>query len=90
MDQSPNPPYAVPPPFSPPPSAHRSSADSQQRASVDIDMMAKSSDDRSTRAGSVLSGMSIEDMEAAETLKGLSQSKRLVACSHGRFHTDMR
>ena len=32
------------------------------------------SDDRSTRAGSVLSGMSIEDMEAAETLNNLSQS----------------
>ncbi|EXJ69719.1 uncharacterized protein A1O5_06790 [Cladophialophora psammophila CBS 110553] len=41
------------------------------RASIDIDMMR--SDDRSTRAGSVLSGMSIEDMEAAETLNNLSQ-----------------
>ncbi|EXJ60967.1 hypothetical protein A1O7_05120 [Cladophialophora yegresii CBS 114405] len=69
--QSPNPPYAVPPPFSPPLSAHRSSADSQKPASIDIDMMR--SDDRSTRAGSVLSGMSIEDMEAAETLNNLSQ-----------------
>ncbi|OAL37878.1 hypothetical protein AYO20_02711 [Fonsecaea nubica] len=69
--QSPNPPYAVPPPFSPPLSAHRSSADSHKPASIDIDMMR--SDDRSTRAGSVLSGMSIEDMEAAETLNNLSQ-----------------
>ncbi|KIW29017.1 uncharacterized protein PV07_04865 [Cladophialophora immunda] len=69
--QSPNPPYAVPPPFSPPLSAHRSSADSHKPASIDVDMMR--SDDRSTRAGSVLSGMSIEDMEAAETLNNLSQ-----------------
>ena len=71
--QSPNPPYAVPPPFSPPLSAHRSSAESHKRASLDFDMMR--SDDRSTRAGSVLSGMSIEDMEAAETLNNLSQSE---------------
>lgn len=32
------------------------------------------SDDRSTRAASVLSGMSMEDMEAAETLNSLQQS----------------
>ena len=40
---------------------------------MDIDIMR--SDDRSTRAGSVLSGMSMEDMEAAETLNNLSQSE---------------
>ncbi|KIX99317.1 uncharacterized protein Z520_04893 [Fonsecaea multimorphosa CBS 102226] len=78
--QSPNPPYAIPPPFSPPLSAHRSSADSHKRASIDIDMMR--SDDRSTRAGSVLSGMSIEDMEAAETLNNLSQKYHSPRQSH--------
>ncbi|KEF54596.1 uncharacterized protein A1O9_09038 [Exophiala aquamarina CBS 119918] len=41
-------------------------------ASIDIDMM-RSERDRSTRAASVLSGMSAEDMEAAETLNSLQQ-----------------
>ncbi|EXJ91671.1 hypothetical protein A1O3_00221 [Capronia epimyces CBS 606.96] len=68
--QSPNPLYAVPPPFSPPLSAHRSSTDTH-KPSLDIDM--RRSDDRSTRAASVLSGMSAEDMEAAETLNSLQQ-----------------
>ncbi|OAP57740.1 hypothetical protein AYL99_08478 [Fonsecaea erecta] len=78
--QSPNPPYAVPPPFSPPLSAHRFSADSHKPASIDMDMMR--SDDRSTRAGSVISGMSIEDMEAAETLNNLSQKYHSPRQSH--------
>ncbi|EHY54915.1 transcriptional regulator opi1 [Exophiala dermatitidis] len=69
--QSPNPPYAVPPPFSPPLSAQRSSIDAHKPSSFDMDMMR--SDDRSTRAASVLSGMSAEDMEAAETLNSLQQ-----------------
>jgi hypothetical protein len=76
MDPSANPPYAVPPPFSPPLSAYRSSVDSHKPASIDIDMMR--ADDRSTRAGSVLSGMSMEDMEAAETLNNLSQREHNV------------
>ncbi|KAK5207293.1 transcriptional regulator opi1 [Exophiala xenobiotica] len=69
--QSPNPPYAVPPPFSPPLTAKRSSTDTHKPASIDMDMMR--SDERSTRAASVLSGMSAEDMEAAETLNSLHQ-----------------
>ncbi|KIW46136.1 uncharacterized protein PV06_01824 [Exophiala oligosperma] len=70
--QSPNPPYALPPPpFSPPLSAKRSSTDTHKPTSIDIDMMR--SEERSTRAASVLSGMSAEDMEAAETLSGLHQ-----------------
>ncbi|KIW18714.1 hypothetical protein PV08_03003 [Exophiala spinifera] len=69
--QSPNPPYAVPPPFSPPLPAKRSSTDTHKPTSVDVDMMR--SEERSTRAASVLSGMSAEDMEAAETLSGLHQ-----------------
>ena len=74
--QSPHQLYTLPPPFSPPLSAHRSSADSHKPASIDIDMMR--SEDRSTRAASVLSGMSMEDMEAAETLNNLSQSETAV------------
>ncbi|EXJ93671.1 hypothetical protein A1O1_02063 [Capronia coronata CBS 617.96] len=70
--QTPNPPYAVPPPFSPPLSAHRSSTDAHKSASFDIDMM-RLDHDRSTRAASVLSGLSAEDMEAAETLNSLQQ-----------------
>ncbi|KIW99364.1 uncharacterized protein Z518_11352 [Rhinocladiella mackenziei CBS 650.93] len=69
--QSPNPPYAVPPPFSPPLSAQRSSTDTNKPSSIDVDMIR--SDERSTRAASVLSGMSMEDMEAAETLNSLHQ-----------------
>lgn len=69
--QSPNPPYAVPPPFSPPLTAKRSSTDTHKPASIDMDMMR--SEERSTRAASVLSGMSAEDMEAAETLNSLHQ-----------------
>lgn len=72
--QSPNPSYALPPPFSPPLSANRTSLDMAKPASFDIDMM-RSEHDRSTRAASVLSGMSAEDMEAAETLNSLQQSK---------------
>jgi hypothetical protein len=71
--QSPNPPYALPPPFSPPLSANRTSLEMAKPASIDIDMM-RSEHDRSTRAASVLSGMSAEDMEAAETLNSLQQS----------------
>lgn len=70
--QSPNLPYAVPPPFSPPLSAYRSSTEAHKPTSFDADMMR--SDERSTRAASVLSGMSAEDMEAAETLNSLHQS----------------
>ncbi|KAI1622150.1 transcription factor Opi1-domain-containing protein [Exophiala viscosa] len=68
---APNPPYAVPPPFSPPLSAYRSSTETHKRTSIDTDM--RRSDERSTRAASVLSGMSAEDMEAAETLNSLHQ-----------------
>lgn len=86
--QAPNPPYAVPPPFSPPLSAHRSSADAYKPTSLDIDMMR--SDERSTRAASVLSGMSAEDMEAAETLNSLQQSTlRTATYATIRSDTDM-
>ena len=64
--------YVAPPPFSPS-TSHRSSTDLQKPVSIDLDM-ARSDHDRSTRAVSVLSGMSIEDMEAAETLNSLQQS----------------
>ena len=71
--QTPNPPYADPPPFSPPLSSHRRSSDLPKPVSLDMDP-AKSEQDRSTRAASVLSGMSMEDMEAAETLNSLQLS----------------
>jgi len=76
--QSPNPPYAIPPPFSPPLSAIRTSSDMGKPSPIDIDMM-RSERDRSTRAASVLSGMSAEDMEAAETLNSLQQSNPPLA-----------
>jgi hypothetical protein len=87
--QSPNPPYAVPPPFSPPLSAHRSSTDVYKPTSLDIDVMR--SEERSTRAASVLSGMSAEDMEAAETLNSLQQSmSRMATARVTEFsHADM-
>ncbi|KPI35450.1 Clock-controlled protein 8 [Cyphellophora attinorum] len=64
--------YGVPPPFSPT-SSHRSSADLPKPLAMDLDMT-RSDQDRSVRAASVLSGMSVEDMEAAETLNSLQQS----------------
>ncbi|ETN46398.1 uncharacterized protein HMPREF1541_00582 [Cyphellophora europaea CBS 101466] len=67
-----NPPYAAPPPFSPP-ASHRSSADLPKANVMDLDSTL-SEHERSTRAASVLSGMSVEDMEAAETLNSLQQS----------------
>lgn len=86
--QSPNPPYAVPPPFSPPLSANRTSSDMAKPASIDIDMM-RSERDRSTRAASVLSGMSAEDMEAAETLNSLQQSNHPHPPTSSDVCTDM-
>ncbi|KIV92657.1 hypothetical protein PV10_03930 [Exophiala mesophila] len=68
--QSPNPPYGAPPPFSPPLSAHRSSTDTAKHGSIDVDVF-MADHERSTRAASVLSGLSAEDMEAAETLNSL-------------------
>ena len=59
--------YAAPPPFSPP------SDVIAPRRSMDTDTI-KSEYDRSQRAASVLSGMSAEDMEAAETLNSLFTS----------------
>jgi transcriptional repressor OPI1 len=64
--------YGVPPPFSPA-SSHRSSADPQKPLAMDLDGV-RADQDRSMRAASVLSGMSVEDMEAAETLNSLQQS----------------
>ena len=72
--QAPYPLYALPPPFSPPLSSHRSSIDLPKPNAMDIDSI-RGLDDRSTRAASVLSGMSMEDMEAAETLNSLQQSQ---------------
>lgn len=77
---SPNPAYTLPPPFSPPLSAIRTSSDITKPAAIDIDMM-RSEHNRSTRAASVLSGMSAEDMEAAETLNSLQQSIALRTSS---------
>lgn len=61
-----NPPYAGPPPNSPPMQAQRRSYDLKAQM-----MDAENGSDRSYREQSVLSGMSIEDMEAAETLNSL-------------------
>jgi len=51
------------------------SAEVVQPTLIDVDM-AMLDDDRTQRAASVLSGMSAEDMEAAETLNSLHASKR--------------
>ena len=72
--QAPNPPYAVPPPFSPLLASHRSPMDLVKANAMDLDST-RGADERSTRAASVLSGMSMEDMEAAETLNSLQQSE---------------
>jgi hypothetical protein len=68
-----------------PPSAHSTfpqapiaplkSAEVVPSTTTDVDM-AILDDDRTQRAASVLSGMSAEDMEAAETLNSLHASKR--------------
>lgn len=50
---------------------------------MDIDIP-KIEQERSTRAASVLSGMSAEDMEAAETLNSLQQSKHAHCYYHER------
>lgn len=51
-----------------------------------MDLDSKSEYDRTQRAASVLSGMSMEDMEAAETLNSLQKSERLH--NFGRNHTN--
>jgi transcriptional repressor OPI1 len=67
--------YAVPPPPFSPSASHRSSTDVvKSHNMMDLDST-RSDHERSTRAASVLSGMSIEDMEAAETLNSLQQSR---------------
>ena len=58
-------------------SSHRVSSDVRKSIPMEIDTT-KAEQERSTRAASVLSGMSIEDMEAAETLNSLQQSKYLM------------
>lgn len=67
--------YGVPLPFSPS-TSHRSSTDLAKANVMDLDITV-SDHERSTRAASVLSGMSVEDMEAAETLNSLQQSLSL-------------
>ena len=47
---------------------------------MEIDI-SRTEQERSTRAASVLSGMSVEDMEAAETLNSLQQSMTISSCS---------
>ena len=56
------------------PSGPLKSAEVVQSATMDVDT-AMLDNDRSQRAASVLSGMSAEDMEAAETLNSLHASK---------------
>lgn len=48
---------------------------------MDIDT-SQNEQERSTRAASVLSGMSVEDMEAAETLNSLQQSTPMCWCNY--------
>lgn len=60
--------YGAPPAFPETPNGPRISS---ERGSFDIDIT-NGDDDRARRGTSVLSGMSIEDMEAAETLNSLS------------------
>lgn len=64
--QQPLPAYAHPPPFSPP-SARPRSFDQMKPEAMEFEL------DRSQRAVSVLSGLSADDLEAAETLKSLQQ-----------------
>lgn len=61
--------------FPPAPTLPLKSAVAVQSTPVDVDT-AMLDDDRTQRAASVLSGMSAEDMEAAETLNSLHASKR--------------
>ena len=60
-------------PFPPVPTGPLNSAEVIQSPSMDLDMF-MSDNDRTQRAASVLSGMSAEDMEAAETLNSLHAS----------------
>jgi hypothetical protein len=57
------------------PTAPLKSTEVVQSTTIDVDT-AMLDDDRTQRAASVLSGMSAEDMEAAETLNSLHASKR--------------
>lgn len=68
--------HSGPPPFSAGPMT-------SQKMVMDLDC----EDQRSNRAASVLSGMSQEDMEAAETLNSL-QAREVFGLSHGRVSID--
>lgn len=72
--QQPTPHYAQPPLFSPDANGRKSLA-AQNADMMDVE------DGRTQRAASVLSGLSADDLEAAETLKSLGQGK-VVVC-HG-------
>lgn len=67
-------PYARPPPFSPPAERPRS-IDMVKSDAMEIE----NASERSQRAASVLSGLSADDLEAAETLKSLQQGK-IIYC----------
>lgn len=66
--QHPVPPYPPPPPFS------SDNVDRRSFGRTKFDVMdVESRDARTQRAASVLSGLSADDLEAAETLKSLQQ-----------------
>ena len=77
--QHPNLAYALPPPFSPPLVAQPRPYELSKASIMEIENI----NDRTQRAVSVLSGMSMEDMEAAETLnslhKGILQASKYLS-----------
>jgi hypothetical protein len=72
--QQTQPPYSAQLPFTRVPSGALKCLEAVQSPTIDTDMTMTDAD-RSQRAASVLSGMSAEDMEAAETLNSLHASK---------------
>ena len=66
--------HAVPLSFASTPNGPLKPPDTLQMTMMDIDA-SMSDQDRTQRAASVLSGMSAEDMEAAETLNSLHASR---------------
>jgi hypothetical protein len=67
-------PYTAQLPFARVPSGPLKSTEAVQSPTIDTDMTMTDAD-RTQRAASVLSGMSAEDMEAAETLNSLHASR---------------
>ena len=70
--------HTAPSPFPPVPVGSLKPPARSYDATMDRDMC-MTEDDRTQRAASVLSGMSMEDMEAAETLKNLQASMAILS-----------